>query len=134
MFKRSFDVPANTTATAPSWEKLKICKGKIIGWIVFMPEEAADLLQLRVQYHHEQIFPFTGSTWFYGNFQPFLIPDEIPVSIAPYVLDIYAVNTDDTFSHEYNVMVIVEPETAAVGEVQPTTNWFSKLRDMFGGE
>ena len=133
MFKKSYDVPANTTFQAQNHQKLKIAKGKITGWIVFMPEEAADLLQLNVQYHNLQIFPFSGSEWFYGVFQAFMIPDNFEVLDAPYVLDIYAINTDDTFTHEYNVEVMIEPTAEAVGETTPSTNWFSKLRDMIGG-
>jgi hypothetical protein len=133
MFKLSYDVPANTTAQAPNHQKLKIGLGRITGWIVFMPEESADLLQLEIEYHNLQVFPFSGSEWFYGNFQPFLIPDDFPIPDSPYVLDIYAVNIDDTFTHEYNVCVIIEP-----GERTPPTspteaNWFTKLRDLFGG-
>lgn len=134
MFKLSYDVPANTTLQAQNHQKLTIGKGRITGWIVFMPEEAADLLQLNIQYHNLQVFPFSGSQWWYGVFQAFIIPDDFPIPDSPYVLDIFAVNTDDTFSHEYNVLVIVEPEVAAVGETAASTNWFTKLRDMFGGE
>jgi hypothetical protein len=134
MFKLSYDVPANTTLQAQDHQKLKIAKGQITGWIVFMPEESADLLQLNVQYHKLQIFPFSGTQWWYGVYQAFMIPDNFMVPDPPYELDVYAVNTDDTFSHEYNVMVMIEPETSPVGEVPSGTNWFTKLRDMFGGE
>lgn len=133
MFKHSFDVPMNTTAQDPSFQKLVIAKGRIIGWIVFMPEEAADLLQLHIDYHGQQIFPFSGSEWYYGVFQAILIPDDCPIPDSPYCLDVYAMNLDDSFSHEYNVSVLIEPEETPVGEVQPATDWFTKLRDLFGG-
>lgn len=134
MFKKSYHVSANTTLQNQNHKQLQIAKGTIIGWIVFMPKQAADLLQLNIQYHNLQIFPFSGSEWYYGNFKAFLIPDNFPVLDAPYRLDIYAINTDDTFQHEYNVEVLIEPTHEAVGETSTSTNWFSKLRDMFGGE
>ena len=133
MFKLSYDVPANTNAQAPDMQKLKIGKGTIKGWVVFMPEEAADLLQLRIEYHNTQVFPFSGSEWWYGVFQAFIIPDDFPIPDSPYVLDIYAVNTDDTFTHEYNVMVIVEPASQPVTAAPTSAGWFEKLREMFGG-
>jgi len=132
MFKLSYDVPADTTAQAPNIQKLKIGKGRIKGWIVFMPEEAADLLQLKIEYHNTQIFPFSGSQWWYGVFQAFIIPDNFPIPDSPYTLDIYAVNTDDTFSHKYNVMVIVEPASQP-GPAAPTSaGWWETMKGVFG--
>jgi hypothetical protein len=133
MFKLSYHVPANTTLQAQNMQKLIVAKGRITGWIVFMPEESADLLQLHIDYHGQQIFPFSGSEWWYGNFQPFIIPDDQPIPDSPYALDIISINTDDTFSHEYNVMAIVEPEETPVGQTPTSASWFTKLRDMFGG-
>jgi len=134
LFHYTGHVPANTTRQAPDRQKLKIGKGRITGWIVFMPEEAADLLQLRIEYHNLQIFPFSGTEWFYGVFQAFIIPDDFPIPDSPYALDIYAVNTDDTFNHEYNVMVIVEPASQPVSAAPTSAGWFERLRDLFGGE
>jgi hypothetical protein len=133
MFKLSYHVPANTTTQDPNFQKLTIAKGRITGWIVFMPKKAADLLQLHIDYHGQQVFPFSGSEWCYGVFQAFIIPDDYPIPDSPYHLDIFAVNTDDTFSHEYNVQVIVEPEEIPVGQTPTTSSWYEKLRDMFGG-
>jgi hypothetical protein len=133
LFKLSHDVPANTTEQDPDMQKLRIGKGRIIGWIVFMTEQSADLLQLRVMYQNLQIFPFSGSTWWYGVFQAFIIPDDFPIPDSPYDLDIYAINTDDTFSHEYSVHVILEPAAQLVAISPTSPNWFEKLRDMFGG-
>jgi hypothetical protein len=133
MFKLSYDVPKNTTLQAPDMQKLKIGKGQIVGWIVFMPKNAADLLKVRIEYHNLQVFPFSGSEWWYGVFQAFIIPDNFPIPDSPYVLDIYAINTDDTFSHEYNVHVIVEPASPPVTASPTSASWFEKLRDMFGG-
>ena len=132
MFKLSYDVPADTTAQAPNMQKLKIGKGRIKGWIVFMPEEAADLLQLKIEYHNTQVFPFSGSEWWYGVFQAFIIPDDFPIPDSPYTLDIYAVNTDDTFSHEYNVMVIVEPASQPGSAAPTSAGWWETMKGVFG--
>jgi len=132
MFKLSYDVPAGTTAQAPDMQKLKIGKGRITGWIVFMPEEAADLLQLRIEYHNLQIFPFSGTEWWYGVFQAFIIPDDFPIPDSPYAPDIYGVNTDDTFSHEYNVMVIVEPASQPGSAAPTSAGWWETIKGVFG--
>lgn len=133
MFKDSYSVPANTTTTAPCWRKLQICKGTITGWMVYMPEEAADLLQVKIEYHGTQLYPFTRGEWAYGLFEPELIPEEIPIDQPPYELDILAVNTDDTNTHEYNVHVVVSPKTGAEAVPSTSASWFDKLRELFGG-
>lgn len=112
LFKLRRSVPANTTASNPDFRKLSIAKGTIIEWLVQMPEECADLMQFRVEYHNTQILPFSGSTWLYGMFEPTVIRDNILVDDGPYVLDVYAFNLDDTNSHEYNLHCNVEPKKA----------------------
>jgi len=38
LFKINHDVPANTTAAAPVWQKLQVCQGTIEEWNIFCPE------------------------------------------------------------------------------------------------
>lgn len=117
LFKINHSVPANTTEANPDWQKLKIAQGTIIEWLIHMPEECADLMQFRVERNKAHIFPFTGSTWMYGIFEPTVIKDNLPIDAAPYVLDIYAFNLDDSYSHEYNIHVNIEPaKPVVVGE------------------
>jgi hypothetical protein len=134
MFKKSSSVPANTTSNDPSFVKLRIAKGTITEWIVFSPEEAADLLQLRIFYHGSQIFPFSPDEWYYGVFVPLRIPDEIEIKDSPYELDIIAINSDDTFPHDYHVQVVITPETPVVMGSPQTQSWLEKFRNLFQGE
>lgn len=109
LFKKVRSVPANTAVNAPDWQKLKIAKGMITEWLMHMPEECADLMQFRVEYHNMHVLPFSGSTWMYGIFKPTVIKDNIKIDDGPYALDIYAYNLDDTYSHEYNIHCNIEP-------------------------
>ncbi len=133
LYKKSYSVPANTATASPNHQRLQISKGRITGWIVFSPEEAADLLRLRVEYHGAQIFPFSGSEWAYGLFIPQLIPDDIAVEESPYFLDIYAINQDDSYAHEYNIHVIIEPEVTMRPSSSATAAWFDRFANIFGG-
>ena len=109
LFKIRRSVPANTARQTPDFQKLSIVKGTIIEWLVHMPEECADIVQFRVEYHNMQILPFSGSTWLYGMFEPTVIKDNILINDGPYVLDVYAFNLDTRHSHEYNLYCNVEP-------------------------
>ena len=132
LYKISHSVPANTTTDNPDWQKLQISRGIIIQWIVFMPEEAADLLKVRVVYHGTQILPYTGKDWIYGLFKPTVIEDRIQIQDPPFELDIYAVNEDDSYSHEYNIYVnISPPEPVRPGGVPPSI--VERFKGLFGG-
>lgn len=127
------NVPANTTTNDPFWEKLKIGKGKIIQWIVFQPEECADLIKFWVEYHGTQIFPFNPEEWAYGFFIPTGIPDQIELPDEPFTLDFYAINEDDSYEHEYHVYVNVEPAKPIIVGQTSYPGWLQGFRDLFGG-
>jgi len=109
LFHYTGAVPANTTTNNPLWEKLVVAKGTIIQWVLFQPEECADLLKFWVVYHGTQILPFNPDEWAYGFFVPTKIDEKIELPDSPYILDFYAINEDDSYSHEYHVYVNVEP-------------------------
>lgn len=128
------NVPANTTAQDPFWEKLKIGKGKIIQWILYQPDECADELKFWIEYHGTQIFPFNPEEWAYGFFVPTAIPDSIELPDEPFTLDFYAINEDDSYEHEYHVYVNIEPaKPVVVGQIVDT-GWLERFRGIFGGE
>ena len=132
IYKISHEVPANTTRDNPDWQKLKICKGTIIQWIIFMPEEAADLLHFTVEYHGVQILPYNRPESIYGLFTPTMIPESLRIDDKPYELDIYAWNTDDTYPHEYNLHVNIEPPKPTVPGTVPT-GMIERFKRLFGG-
>ena len=132
LFKLSRSVPKNTAASAPDWQKLKLDRGTLVQWLIQMPEEAADLLKFRVEYHHTQILPFTGSTWMYGLFEPTVIQENLLVHDAPYTLDVYAINSDDTHAHEYNIYAnIITDKPVAPGGVSASA--IERFKSLFGG-
>ena len=134
LFKISRSVPANTTRDNPDWQKLRVMKGTIIQWIVFMPEEAADLLRFMVEYHGVQILPFNRPESIYGMNKPVPIPEKIKVDDAPYELDVFAWNSDDTYSHEYNLHVNIEPHEAVKPKAESYEGLWEKIRGWIGGD
>jgi len=132
LFKLTRSVPANTTKNNPDFQKLKIARGTLEQWFIVMPEEAADLLHVAVEYHNTQIMPFTGSTWLHGLFVPIVMKESIEIKDSPYYLDVYAYNEDDTYPHEYNLHVNIIPERPVIpGAPSPET--LSRWKRLFGG-
>jgi hypothetical protein len=105
LYKINRSVPANTTAAAPDWQKLQVCKGTIKEWIVFCPEECADLMKFKVEYQGHQIFPVSRDEWMDALQRNAPILENLELKVAPFVLDINAYNLDDLYSHEYNIYV-----------------------------
>lgn len=127
-------VPANTTSASPTWDKLKLTKGTIISWIIFMPVECADLVQFKVSYQNTQILPYTDAEWMYGFFEPTVIKGDLSLVSQPLELDINCINTDDTYDHEINLYVNLLPaEQIELGEKAPAGFW-EALRNLLGGE
>ena len=103
LYKINRDVPANTTVLNPDWQKLQVCQGTIKEWIIFCPDECADLMKFRVYYQGHQILPASLDEWMDALRSPAPIKENLKLDVSPYVLDVYAFNLDDTYSHEYNI-------------------------------
>lgn len=132
LYKINRDVPKNTTTAAPDWQKLQVCKGTIVEWIIYCPEECADLMQFQVRYKGTQLLPFSRDEYMNGLTGPIPIKENLKLDVSPYVLDVYAYNLDDRHSHEYNLYCNVlrdEPFKPPVSRFDFKTAW-SKL---FGG-
>ena len=132
LFKISHSVAANTTTLNPDWQKLQVTKGQIKRWLIILPVEASNLLQLQIRYHGHQILPISEDEWYYaGGF--FFDPEEwIKLEELPYELDIYAINTDTNESHEYNIYVNIKPPLPLSAiEIGPET--IEQFEELFGG-
>lgn len=132
LFKHKGSISANTASTAEDWKKLKVAKGELVQWLIQMPEECADLLQFRVEYHGTQLLPFTRNEYIYGIFVPTLIFESIKIDTPPYELDIFAYNDDDRHEHEFSLYVNIQPEAPLeVGTVSPGI--LERFKSLFGG-
>ena len=132
LYKINRDVPANTTAADPDWQKLRVCKGIIKEWIVYCPEECADLMKFQISYQGHQILPVSRDEWMDALQKNAPVLENLELKVSPFVLDIYAYNLDDTYTHEYNIYVNIlrdKPFVAPTSNFDTTAAW-SKL---FGG-
>jgi len=133
LYKKYASIPANTTAAAPNWQKLQVCKGTIKEWIVFCPEECADLMKFKVRYKGHQILPFNRDEWMDALRSPIPIKENLELKVPPYVLDVYAYNLDDSYSHEYNIYAdILRTESVTPGD--ETAGLWDKIKGFIGVE
>jgi len=132
LYKINRDVPANTTAADPDWQKLQVCKGTIVEWIIYCPEECADLMQFQVRYKGTQLLPFSRDEYMNALTGPIPIKENLKLDVSPYVLDVFAFNLDDKYSHEYNIYCDILRDTPLkVGD--STFDLKSAWSKLFGG-
>jgi len=132
LYKTQTSVAKSTTALAPDIKTLKITKGVIIEWIIFFPQEAANLCQFQVTYHGHNLLPVNPDEWIYGFFNPIRIQESVKIDDPPYELKIKAINADDKHAHEYNIHVnVMPPKPVTPGVVD--TSIIDRFRNLFGG-
>ena len=132
LYKIRDNVQPNTTEQTAQEKTLKISRGIITQWIIFFPEEAADLLHLKILYHDHQLVPYNRDEDLYGGGIVFNIPEYYEIFEKPYELVCKAWNTDDTNEHEYVVHVnIIEERYLTPRITSPTL--IERIRSFFGG-
>jgi len=60
-------------------------------------------MQFKVRYKGTQLLPFSRDEWMDALPSPIPIKENLVLDVSPYVLDVYAYNLDDSYSHEYNL-------------------------------
>jgi len=132
LYKKSHIVAINTTQTAPDTKVLKVSKGILNLWVVYMTQESANYLKVRVLYHGVQVYPFNPDEQIKAWFNPIGVSDNLKIDTPPYELTVEAWNSAPTNSHEYHVHANIEP-AKPVTIVQQAEPIFSRLSNLLGG-
>ena len=129
-----YKVPAQTTAKNPCQRLVKVTKGVIKGWVISGAEEKADLLHVCVLYHGHRIVPYGELEWMYPLDTSSPIAEKIELDTAPFELEIQAYNEDDSYSHEYIIYAIIEPEEPTTAGHTAEAGWWETIKGMLGVE
>lgn len=100
--------PYNTPVDTPVTLVLGIDKGVIDYIEVEVPDGHCGLTGLYITYNTIQIVPFNKTGFIYGNNRVFNIPLNYPINEAPYQLELFAWNLDDTHPHSFSVGVMMK--------------------------
>ena len=129
-----YSVPANTTASNPSKRIIHVSKGSIKQWVVYSPNEAANLLHVRVSWNGHKILPYGDLLWMYPFDSSSPILENLVIGDFPLDVTIEAYNEDDSYPHEYIIYLVIEPaepvKVAATGEA----GLWERLSAYFGGD
>lgn len=133
LYKKSHSVETGTTEAAPDTQVIKVSKGILNLWVVYMTQESANYLNVRVFYHGVQVYPFTPQEQIKGWFNPIGVSDNLKIDTPPYELTVEAWNTAPSHSHEYHVHCNIEP-AKPVKVTESTFDLRSAWNNLFGRE
>lgn len=133
LFKVSSSVTADSTGATLETQTMKVSKGLLNLWVVYMTVESADFLNVRVLYHGVQVYPFTMGQNIKAWFVPIPVTAKLKIDTPPYELVVEAWNTAPTNSHEYHVHCNIEPEEP-VSVTEGIEGVWDRLKGFIGVE
>lgn len=98
-------IPPNTPVSAPYHMELPITEGVITRVVIRWRYGVAWLGGCRVCHGGFQLYPLSIGEWLTSSHHALEFADQYAVDDVPFHLDVYAYNTDDSFSHRLFVGV-----------------------------
>lgn len=114
LFEASITIPKSTTQASPTEETLQIAHGIITKFMVRPRPGHAALAHLVILHHEHQIAPSTENMDLSGDSHPIDWEEYYESYQPPYELKLRGWNTDDTYSHTFDVFVAILPRKAII--------------------
>jgi len=136
IYSLAISTPANTAKTALKRTGLHVTKGLIYKIEIDFPPGSAGLMGVAVFDGGYCIWPSNVTEFFTGDDTEVDFDDLYLKEAAPYVLDIYTYNTDDTYAHTVNVRLGLVSKEAYMARFMPTLAWqrFAELLEQLLAE
>ncbi len=138
LFEASITIPITATQANPEVVILKIAHG-IISKIMVRPRAGhQNLAHLAILHHEHQIAPSTEGMTLHGEFFPIDWEEYYESYQPPYELKIKGWNEDDTYSHTFDIFVVILPRkgiiaTAVSDAINSFLSFLSPKRIFTGG-
>ena len=126
IFSASITIDKDTTEADPKTQMLKIARGYVTKVMVRPRAGHRYLANLTVRYHESQIAPSVEGQSLVGDFFPIDWEEYYKIFQPPYELKLTGWNSDDTFSHTFDVAVVILPREAITSLAVPKS-----IKDLF---
>lgn len=103
IYTKTVSVPAGGSLSSPEQVKIKVTKGLIYQFELYLPPGSSGLLKVMVKDGGYQVWPSEPGEWFFGDNIMIGFPDRYYVESPQHELDIYAYNEDDTYAHLFQL-------------------------------
>ena len=107
LYQRSLTIPANTPATAPVSETLKLTLGTSTRREVEFPDGCVGLVGVRVKDKGWQVLPWSRDEWLISSGNVVVDESPYPITSAPFIFTITGYNTDTVNDHTVQLRVIL---------------------------
>lgn len=118
--------PANTAATAKVKTILQLQRGRVIGMQVHFPSGHIGLTHIQLARGLHQFYPTNPEANFSSSGEAIVWVEDFLLDHAPFQLEAYTWNTDDTFEHTITVRVVIEA-------LEEKASLLDEISKLFGG-
>lgn len=112
-------VPITATAQAPKRKEVLVCPGVVKQVWLFFPKGHVGTTKIRILRFEHQIWPTNLDGWYLGDGTTIEFPENYPLLVRPYVLNIEGYNTSTTYSHTVYVRFTILLEERAIVPLPP---------------
>lgn len=106
LYNFTISTPASTTEANALKTVLPLCQSKIYRVSITFPTGPAGLLYFRLKRALHQLIPFNTNEWVNGDGIIISSNEHLDLYSAPYQLEVYTYNSDDTYAH--NIIVSID--------------------------
>lgn len=109
LYTFALTIPANTPEPATATALLPLTAGTITEMNVSFPAGHAGLTHLKLRRGLHQVWPANPEANFSTDNQAIVWAENYPLLAAPFQLEAYAWNLDDTYPHTITVHISIDP-------------------------
>ncbi|KKM97802.1 hypothetical protein LCGC14_1164350 [marine sediment metagenome] len=105
IYTANITTPANTSIVSPKLTRMHVTKGLVYKVEFYFPSGSAGLMGVAVFDGQYQVWPSSVGEFFVGEDQMISFEDLYLKEIAPFELQCYTYNVDDTYEHFVSVRI-----------------------------
>jgi len=132
LYKIDCPTPANTPASHPVINRVRVYPGIVTRVWVGFPRGCYGLAHLQVWHWGWQVWPWSPQQSFHWNDYMFDFSDRYPLTTEPLEFVVQTWNLDDFYAHTPTFAVLVDPAPAA-GELEGLLRSLQELGLLVGG-
>lgn len=117
IYEKSLTIPKNTPITAPVTTIVPVHPGIVKQVSVYFPAGCCGLARCCILYWERQVWPSNPDSYFHGDGQNLVFPEDIRLVDLPYEFTLVGWNLDDTFQHTITVRLAISPEDTTMTQL-----------------
>lgn len=130
IYVNNITIPANTVASSPTLERLKVITGLVYKVEFMFPPGCSGLAHVVVNDGGYQVWPSTPDTDFACDDYTIEFEDTYLKTVAPLEFQIYGYNEDETYAHTIQVRIGMVDQDIFIARFLPTYGYGELMQLM----